>query len=96
MKFFMTFAFMAFLGFASVAQAQDIDLGKITCAEFLASDKATVEKTMIWLDGYISALSENTVMSAEWMQEFGEHMGTYCTKNPSKTILDAVDALPSE
>ncbi len=93
MKLIMTLMVMAVLGLASFAQAQDVDFSKVKCSEFLNSGEANIQNTMIWLDGYVSALSDNTVMSTEWMKEFGTHMGTYCTKNPNSTILEAVDAM---
>ena len=45
---------------------------------------------LTWIDGYMSAQSENTVMSNEWMAKLGTFLATYCTKNPNTTVLDAV------
>ncbi len=95
MKIFMTAVIMAMLSFASagVAQAQDVDMGKITCKQFLDAEKGEMESMLFWLDGYISALSENTVMSEEWMIELGTHLASFCIKNNSATLLEAVDAM---
>lgn len=77
------------------AQAETRDVAKTTCKEFM-NDKDDMPLLIMWIDGYLSAASDNTVFSAEWQQKLGKHMGEFCTKNPDKTIMDAMDALPSE
>ena len=71
------------------------DLAKITCKEFLA-DKANMPMMIMWIDGYMSAKSDNTVLSDEWIQKLGTHLGTYCSANPAKTIMNAMDEMPAE
>ena len=51
---------------------------------------------LMWIDGYMSGKSDNTVISDEWMEKLGMHLGTYCGKNPGKTIMDAMEAMPAE
>ena len=75
------------------AFAEDIDMAAISCEEFLADDEG-MPLTIMWIDGYMSAKGDNTIMSEEWIEKLGEHMGTYCAKNPKKTIMDAVEAMP--
>lgn len=77
------------------AQAETRDVMKITCKEFV-SDKDNIPLMMMWIDGYLSAESDNTAISDEWTKKLGEHMGEFCAKNPDKTMKDAIDALPSE
>lgn len=71
----------------------DTDMAKISCKEFLAQDKDKIGMMLVWIDGYMSAKSDNTVMSSEWMEKLGTHMGTYCGKNPAKTMMDAINAM---
>ena len=78
-----------------VAQAETKDVMKTTCKE-LVSDQKDMPLLMMWIDGYLSAESDNTVISDEWSKKLDNHMNEFCSKNPNKTIKDAIDALPSE
>jgi hypothetical protein len=78
-----------------VAQAETKDVAKTTCKELL-SDQDNMPLLIMWIDGYLSAESDNTVFSQEWQQKLGKHLGEFCAKNPDKTIMDAMNALPSE
>ncbi len=49
---------------------------------------------VMWIDGYMSGKSGNTSISDQWMEKLGTHLGTYCAKNPAKTIMDAIEAVP--
>lgn len=49
------------------ADTNEVDVGKITCGEFLKADDNGKTFMLTWIDGYMSAQSENTVMSNEWM-----------------------------
>jgi acid stress chaperone HdeB len=75
--------------------AKDFDIAKMTCGEFL-QDKETTTMMIFWIDGYMSAESKNTEFSDAWMEKLGSHMGEFCGKNPEKTIMDAMEAMPEE
>ena len=79
--------------FTSYATEQDV--AKITCKEFLG-DKDNMPMMLMWIDGYMSGKSDNTVISDAWMEKLGMNLGTYCGKNPGKTIMDAMEAMPAE
>ena len=53
----------------------------------------SISTMLVWIDGYMSAKSDNTVMSNAWMEKLGGHLGQYCSKNPAKTIMDAIEAM---
>ncbi|MBQ7585716.1 MAG: hypothetical protein IJU40_05655 [Desulfovibrionaceae bacterium] len=94
-KILASLALAAFLAAPAASMAGgDIDMSKVTCKEFLNAGDQGIGMMVTWIDGYLSAKSDNTVMSDEWMKKLGTHMGTYCAKNGSKTIMDAIDALP--
>ncbi len=97
MKKFIFGAVAATFLFAApmAAQAETKDVAKTTCQEFM-SDKDDMPLLIMWIDGYLSAQSDNTVFSKEWQEKLGSHLGEFCTKNPNKTIMDAMDALPDE
>ena len=64
MRIFGTFLFAvlfpaALFVVAPAADAQSLDLSKITCKEFLDSDKTRKDLIIAWLDGYY--LDQNTM-----------------------------------
>ena len=71
------------------------DVAKLPCKEFI-SNTNEMPMMLAWIDGYMSAKSDNTVMSSAWMEKLGKHMGEFCSKNPNKTIMEAMEALPAE
>ena len=83
----------AFLAVPTLSSAEEIDMAKVSCKEFLGSGD-NIGMMLTWIDGYMSAKSDNTVMSNEWMEKLGTHMGSYCQKNPGKTIMQAMEAMP--
>ena len=85
----------AFLALPVGAQAADeYDMAKITCKELLGAGD-DMGMLLVWIDGYMSAKSDNTVMSEEWMGKLGSHLGSYCNKNGSHTIMQAIKAMPA-
>ncbi len=96
MKFKLFFALL--LGFMFVmptfALAIDEDMAAISCAEFI--DSSVEDRTMLifWIDGYLSHASNNTFISTDWLETLTTHMFDYCENRGSRTIMDAMDALP--
>lgn len=82
----------------AAVSAQETDMAKLSCKDFVAAaaNEQQMGILLAWIDGYMSAASENTVMSEEWMTKLGTHMVTWCQANPAKTIMDAMDAMPEE
>ncbi len=96
MKLFMILVLTVFMGFSSIAQAKDTDLAKVACKDFLAMPQDKIGLMLMWIDGYLSGKSDDTVINEEWMKELGTHVATFCAKESNKTIMDAIDALPSD
>ena len=69
------------------------DVMKMDCKSFLAESQENIGLTIMWVDGYMSAKSENTKLADEWIQKLSTHLGTYCGKNPAKTLGDAIAAM---
>lgn len=90
--FLIALASTFFMNSSLLAQAAEVDMAQLLCADFIANEDE-IPFTMFWLDGYASAVSDNTVMTDEWMQEFSMHMVSYCTDNPDMTILDGLEAM---
>ena len=98
MKTLLAIAAAAFLTLAPVAAqaGEDVDMGKITCKELLSSPKDQIAMMLMWIDGYMSAQSENTVMSDAWMNKLSTYLGDTCSKNPGQTIMKAIENMPAE
>ncbi|MBO4334779.1 MAG: hypothetical protein J5846_02965 [Desulfovibrio sp.] len=93
-KLFAAFALLALLGMPLAASAaNEVDMAKVSCKEFLGGGDESISTMLVWIDGYMSAKSDNTVMSNAWMEKLGGHLGQYCSKNPAKTIMDAIEAM---
>lgn len=71
----------------------DVDMSKVTCTDWLDKKADAVAGMLIWLDGYMSAKSENTVMSDAWTEKLHKHIDRFCTQQTSKTIMDALHAM---
>ena len=83
---------VAMTGGSFAVQAEETDVAKVKCSEFI-QDKESMGMLLMWLDGYASQKSDNTVLSDEWIEKLGAHMGKYCSENPDPTILDAAQAM---
>lgn len=93
-KFLLMALAVTMLGGAPVAgHAADQDMAKITCKEFLDA-KEHMSMMIMWIDGYMSGKSGNTLISDAWMEKLGVHLGSFCAQNSSKTIMDAMEAMP--
>ena len=76
----------------SMASAEEaVDMSKLSCKEFLSADQSKIGMMLMWIDGYMSGKSDNTMMDNAWMEKLGTHMGKYCASNPQKTIMDAIE-----
>ena len=76
------------------AQASDnIDFGAITCKTFLtdvaAASEDDVAGMMLWLDGYLSGVSGDTVLRFDGLGTFGENLVEHCASRGNDRLLDA-------
>lgn len=94
-KFMMAVLAAAFLCAPAVSFAEDMDMAKIKCKDFLSQKENDIVTIVIWVDGYLSAKSGDTVMGEEWMKKLSMNLAGYCKQNGDKTLMDAINALPS-
>lgn len=89
---------VSMLAFALSAQArkqsvQNVDFGEIDCATFLQDIASGTEddaaSVMLWLDGYLSGVSGDTVLRFDGLESFATGLVEYCAENGSKPLLDA-------
>ena len=92
-RFLFAALFLAALfAVAAAADAQSLDLSKITCKEFLDSDKTRKDLIIAWLDGY--CLDQNTmgpVMKHDKCAADLQKLSDYCTPNPTLDVIAAAE-----
>lgn len=80
---------------AKKSQTQDIDFGAITCNEFMqelakgSSEDAGV--VFMWIDGYLSGVSGDKVLSWKNLEKFSTDLVAYCSSKPDAKVLDAAE-----
>ena len=75
-------------------KAHATDMAALLCKDVLAYPADQGGMVVIWIDGYLSSQSDNSVLSNEWIAALGTHIGQYCAANPTAPVMDALDSLP--
>ena len=87
--FIPAFIFLAaFL--AGPAQAEKIDFGKVTCAEFMEFDEDSVAALYFWLDGYFSAKTGDLVLDTDNVESDMQALFEMCQANPKTPLLKVI------
>ncbi len=84
---------------AGPAQAQkqnyssDIDFGSLTCNSFVQDIQTMSEDdlgaVLLWLDGYLSGVTGDHVLSWGGFETFAENLVDHCQRNGRQLLLDA-------
>ncbi len=77
---------------SGVALADEQDVAQIKCSEFLQSGD-TMPLLIAWIDGYLSAASDDTVIDDAYLEELGTNIGKFCGQNADATLWDAIQSL---
>ncbi|MBF0417336.1 MAG: hypothetical protein HQL86_03700 [Magnetococcales bacterium] len=77
-------------------QSQDsgnIDFGSYTCGQFLKEaangNEEDIGVVLMWLDGYLSGVSGDTVWRPSDFTRFSERLANHCASHPSVNLLEA-------
>ena len=70
------------------AKAAELDMGKLTCAEFMKMGADETGMLYIWLDGYASHMTGNNVLNSSTIEQDLNTLMENCKKNPSMKLLD--------
>jgi acid stress chaperone HdeB len=78
---------------AKQQQSGDVDFGSVTCATFMKDLSTASEQDagaiFLWLDGYLSGVSGDTVMRPAGMEQFVQALLDHCSKRGKDNLLDA-------
>jgi len=79
------------------AQAQTtIDVGKITCEQFILLKVASPEYIVIWLSGYYHGKKGTTTIDVQGLKDQPQKLTTYCLyEGRGGTVMEAVEKLLS-
>lgn len=75
----------------------DVDFGRISCGEFIDELQTSTEEEigalLIWLDGYLSGVTGDTVMRPAGLEAFAESLVDRCQRRRRERLLDAARAV---
>lgn len=71
------------------AASEKVDMAELTCKQFLA-DEEGILPTVVWIDGYLSHQSGNTVIDMDQLVENVKQIAGDCANEPDKKIMDLV------
>lgn len=78
---------------AKKARVQDIDFGDYTCRAFLSDIADASEEdaaaVLLWLDGYLSGVSGDTVLSWGGLEQFTTALIERCRRKGNEQMLEA-------
>ena len=86
---------VAAIAFAAPAFATQVDMGAATCTDTKTWDANTAGSYLMWLDGYMSGKTGNTVLDTDGLAKLAQALDTFCASNPDVKLLDAVNAAMS-
>jgi len=68
---------------------EKVDMAEVTCKQFL-SDQEGILPTVIWIDGYLSHQSGNTVIDMDELVANAKQIAESCASEPDKKIMELV------
>lgn len=78
-------------------QLANIDFGAITCREFVEeinqADEDAAGIVLMWLDGYLSGVSGDTVLNWKGLEAFSGTLIDACVRTPNKMVLDVAKSV---
>src|SRR5437016_11625316 len=78
---------------APAAQAQVVDMSKLTCKEFLEIGKDAMVMTWAWLYGYYADQDADPVIDFDELVKQGQKLAEYCKANPTTDIIKAAEPI---
>ncbi|WP_026784366.1 HdeA/HdeB family chaperone [Pleomorphomonas koreensis] len=71
------------------AAGEKVDMAELTCQQFLA-DEDGILPTVVWIDGYLSHQSGNTVIDMDQLVANVKQIADQCAGEPDKKIMELV------
>jgi len=72
---------------------QNIDFSTISCRDFMRDLSTASEDDagaiLLWLDGYLSGVSGDTVLRFDGLEQFAKNLTEHCNRRGNDRLLDA-------
>lgn len=82
---------------ARAEEPDDIQFSNLSCQQFISGlqemDEESAGYVMMWLDGYLSGITNDTLLHWDGLETFGADLASFCQKNPRSGLLDAAKAI---
>ncbi len=83
-------AFLLAAPLSGPAMADKVDFAKVTCGEFVELEVDELAMMYFWLDGYVSAKTDNTVMDTDGVEGDMTALVEACGANTESTVLNVI------
>jgi acid stress chaperone HdeB len=86
-------AFAALLCASSALPARAqlvVDMGLVSCDQFLKSPQERQDVLSAWMGGYFSAMKNLTTIDARYVVRNSKKVATYCRKAKNETLMSAI------
>lgn len=75
------------------AIAEDMDVSKITCKEFISAPKDQIGTLLTWLEGYYTKENAPPIIYAEKIVKDAKALSAYCNEHPTADLITAAEAV---
>ena len=93
MKFAAAVLVAAVLVAAGAVHAQQVELSKLRCREFIDLPKATIAHITLWLDGYYTDEEDPAVVDLDKIKAKAERLVAHCAQNPQMRVMSAAEEI---
>lgn len=76
-----------------IKKDEKLDMATYTCADLLAEDEDEVGMILLWVDGYLSGKTDDTVINTTFLGELAEKVGEQCGKDEKAKLMNVIKEL---
>jgi acid stress chaperone HdeB len=73
--------------------AQDMDVSKISCKEFISAPKDQIGTVLTWLEGYYTKENAAPILYADKTVKDAKALALYCSAHPDDDVIKAAEAV---
>ena len=73
------------------ADAQQVELSKLRCREFIDLPKETIANITLWLDGYYTDEEDPAVVDFDKVKAKADRLVAFCAQNPKSRVMTAAE-----